>query len=702
MKLTSHLPIPCPDKMPRLVCRLTLWLVVLWLVLVAMLGWWMSQRAVAAWMQGLAASTEYESQTTARVMDRLFTQMRSVANMVASQGKVIDLATRYRTDPPGFAALTRQQRATQLASDPLVGTVGDFMNELASDLQYARIYMNNLSDDTVTASNWAEPDSIVGMIYTGRTYLVDALLHGNGHSFGIARLNKSLSYFVSSRIDGPGKEPLGSVTVKFDAPEMALYLSGRHLALIVNRQGRVTTASSPELMLRNVAALLPPDMLRASPDGEEPGEPVGLRSMANFGSAQRWEIDGKPHLLQRRHLTHTDYHLITLAPLDELVSMRRQHGLTALLVAAVGLILLLLASYTVGQMVLRRQEEQRAAQEAFALNADLNAALIEAKTKERQKIEVLSYIGHDLRAPLATISGYSDLLLSDAQPSQYQLISTIQRSVEYQMELIEELLEYGKAELRPLDIQPASTDLLGLLRNILDYSVALCQQKNNQFIFQPSGPAPRHINIDGKRLQQVLLNLISNAAKFTENGWVKLSLDVQLNENACALHFSVKDTGVGIDLNPDADIFSAFQHANAASGGSGLGLFIAQRIVSTMGEPLRVASTPGQGSTFSFEMTAPVLESSVFEWTAVVPQIAENALLPVMPDIDPQAMPQAPAWAELAELALHGQFTDIERWIEHHAQGPAAAPLAAHLGALLERFDFSAIHMQALKAQSNA
>src|SRR5690606_16175601 len=144
--------------------RITLYLMAAWLILVAALGWWISQRSVAAWLNNLAASVEYETKTTARVMDRLFAEMVSVANMVARQGQVIQLATRYRTDPPGFDKLTRQQRIAQFTRDPLVRRVGDFMNALAHDLNYGRIYMNNMSDDTITASNWSEPDSIVGMI----------------------------------------------------------------------------------------------------------------------------------------------------------------------------------------------------------------------------------------------------------------------------------------------------------------------------------------------------------------------------------------------------------------------------------------------------------------------------------------------------------------------------------------------------------
>lgn len=348
-------------QMPPGVRRVTLAAVVIWLALVAALGWWMSQRIVATTLQRLDASAQYEAKTTARVVDRLFIEMVSVANMVARQGLVIQLAERYRTDPPGVAELTRQQRAEQLTRDPLVRRVGDFMNALSGDLRYARIYMNNMTDNTVTASNWAESDSIVGMIYTGRSYLIDALRTGNGHLFGIARLNRTPSYFVASRIENDADAPLGSVTVKFDAPEMALYLTGQHIALIVNRQGRVTTASSDAFMLRNVSGLLPPGSV-LPPDGdEEPGEPMDLRAMPGAGQADRWLIDGQPYLVRRQPLSDTQYQVLTLASLDQLAPMRRQHAWTAGLVAALGLALILLAGHATGQMVLRRQEERHAA-----------------------------------------------------------------------------------------------------------------------------------------------------------------------------------------------------------------------------------------------------------------------------------------------------------------------------------------------------
>ena len=330
-----------------------------WLALTSCLGWWVSKRLIGQWQVRLATSTQHESQTSAHVMNRLFAEMSSVASMVASQGQVVQLASRYPTDPPGFADLTRQERAAKLIQDPLVRKVGSFMSMLSNDLNYGRIYMNNLSDETLTASNWDKDDSIVGMIYTRRTYLVDAMRKGIGHSFGIARLLKLPSYFVASRIEAEDGTTLGAVTVRFDAPDMAHYLPSQHITLIVNRQGRVTTASSEPFMLRNVAALLPPGFFAASADEEDPGEPMNIHPMA--GQDKQWLINGVPYLLQHQPLANTQYQLFTLASLEEIADMQRQHLFISLLVAITGLALIMLCGQAAGQIQLRRQSERHAA-----------------------------------------------------------------------------------------------------------------------------------------------------------------------------------------------------------------------------------------------------------------------------------------------------------------------------------------------------
>ncbi|WP_425466419.1 response regulator [Pseudorhodoferax soli] len=356
---------PAP-KVPRAVRHAAAALALAWLALVAGLGWWASQRILAAQLDSLAASADHDAEATARIVDRLFTEMASVSNMVARQSLVIQVATRYRTDAPGAARLTRQQRAAQFTRDPQVREVGDYMNAVAGDLRYARIYMSNLSDDTVSASNWDQADSIVGQIYGGRTYLIDALRDGVGKQFGISRLNNVPAYFVASRIEGPGGVPQGSVTVKFDAPDMAPYLSGRHIALIVGPQGRVVSAPSERFMLRNLAALLPAGTVRPPEGGEDLGEPLDVRAPADPLYAGHWLIEGQPYLLRRMALSDPHYQLLTLTALQELAPMRQRHRVVAGLVAAFGLALILVGSRFAGQMLVHRREELRLAAEHAA------------------------------------------------------------------------------------------------------------------------------------------------------------------------------------------------------------------------------------------------------------------------------------------------------------------------------------------------
>lgn len=341
--------------------KITFVTIMIWLLSVAGIGCWISHAIIKAELNDVAASADYESTTTSHVMDRVFTEMSSIANMVAGNADVIRLAVRYRIDPPGFANLPRQQRAAEFTRDPLVRKVGDVMNRLAGDLRYARIYMNNMSDDTVTASNWAESDTIVGMIYSGRPYLIEALRTGKGSSFGIARLNKTPSFFVSSRIDDEGDEPHGSVTVKFDAPDVATYLTGRHTALIVNRQGRVITTSAPAFMLRNVAGLLPEGTV-LPPDGEEElGEELNVQAIAHQTYENLWFIDDKQYLVKRRPLSGTHYQLFTLASLEQIEPMRRQHLWITALIGLLGIAFIVLAALALRHWSLRRQNELYAA-----------------------------------------------------------------------------------------------------------------------------------------------------------------------------------------------------------------------------------------------------------------------------------------------------------------------------------------------------
>ncbi len=336
-------------------------------------------------------------------------------------------------------------------------------------------------------------------------------------------------------------------------------------------------------------------------------------------------------------------------------------------------------------------EQERLRDEVAQRTLALNEALADAQEKNRQKIETLGYVSHDLRAPLATIASYAKMLLAEADPRQSSLILAIERSVNYQLGLIDELVGYAKTELRPLDIAPADTDLPALLNDIAEYSIALCGQLNNRFFYQALSSLPRWVKLDGRRLQQVLLNLLSNASKFTRDGTVMMTVRSRARDGQWLIGFEVADTGIGMEIDAKTDLFSALTRMEAVNGTTGLGLFIAQRIVAEMGGALRVSSTPGEGTSFSFEIVVPLADAYATERVPYSSLMAGPAprRRATSRDID---APPAVDRLTLAALAKDGRMTDIERWIDSMSEaGPAYAAFLAELRHCLDAFDFAAI-----------
>lgn len=336
-------------------------------------------------------------------------------------------------------------------------------------------------------------------------------------------------------------------------------------------------------------------------------------------------------------------------------------------------------------------EQDRLRDEVAKRTVALNDALQEVKTHMQQKIETLGYVSHDLRAPLSTIHGYAKLLLQTATPGQARLIRSIDRSIRYQLTLIDELLQYTRTELQPLGIAPDATDLPGLLDDIGDYALALCAQQNNRFDYRPLTPLPRKLTIDGIRLQQVLLNLLSNASKFTRDGTVTLSVGAYRQAGAWRLVFEVADTGIGIELDQTTDIFRAYRQVQAVNGGTGLGLFIAQRIVGAMNGELAVSSQPGVGTSFTFQIVAPALGHALIPASALARTVQPAEQIDLLADARGMRCPPDDALDELIVLAGEGRLTDIEEWLGQHAPAPRHAAFVHAVRERLDTLDLQAI-----------
>lgn len=298
----------------------------------------------------------------------------------------------------------------------------------------------------------------------------------------------------------------------------------------------------------------------------------------------------------------------------------------------------------------------------------LNQALACAQEKNNQKIQTLSYVGHDMRAPLATILGYVRLLREGGRPPRAEHLDAIERSVAFQLTLIDDVLNYAKAELQPLHLTPSRTRLADFLGEIAPYASVLGQANQNRFVYVPPPYLPTQVEVDSRRLQQVLLNLLSNAAKFTQRGTIRLIVTAQRDTELprWRVRFCVEDEGIGIELSQQGSIFDAFTQLERTSGGVGLGLFIAERIVKSMGGELSVSSVPGEGSAFSFEIEMPELDGTLVP--ALLYEDSDAGPAPLPPPPARMNVPPSPVRLELAILARDGRLTDIEDWLSRIVQ----------------------------------
>ncbi|EIJ42778.1 signal transduction histidine kinase [Beggiatoa alba B18LD] len=229
-----------------------------------------------------------------------------------------------------------------------------------------------------------------------------------------------------------------------------------------------------------------------------------------------------------------------------------------------------------------------------------------AEAANRAKSTFLATMSHELRTPLNGILGYTQILEDDENLTalQQEGIQTIQRSGEYLLTLINDILDLTRIEANRLEIYPTNFNLIQLLEGLVSYFTNNAQQKNVSFWYEVLTPLPRFICTDEKRLRQILINLLSNAIKFTHRGGITFCVSYQGD----CLHFQVKDTGIGIaadDLKHICEPFKQVGDPKYRPDGTGLGLAITKHLLEMLGGELKVNSEVGKGSCFSFILHLP-------------------------------------------------------------------------------------------------
>jgi PAS domain S-box-containing protein len=236
----------------------------------------------------------------------------------------------------------------------------------------------------------------------------------------------------------------------------------------------------------------------------------------------------------------------------------------------------------------------------------LEEALRAAEAASSAKGEFLANMSHEIRTPMNAIIGLARLLEeAKLERRERAYVTRMQMAARSLLSMLNDVLDYSKVEAGQLALERTAFRIDDVLDSVAVLGTAGAWHKGIEPVFAIAPDVPRRLVGDPMRLQQVLLNLVGNAIKFTEQGEVVLSIEVGATDgDGVELAFAVRDTGIGIALEQQARMFEAFSQADSSTsrkyGGTGLGLAISRRLVELMGGDLRVQSAPGQGAAFGF------------------------------------------------------------------------------------------------------